>query len=77
MASFQDSGASGNKAQDDETTTQYLVPWTMLFGNIVQNKTLAQLLNVIQDIIITDTIINLKSFPEVCATKVLSKPMQS
>ena len=63
MASFQDSEESGNKAQDDETTTQYLVPWTMLFGTTVQNKTSAQLLNVILVIVTADTIINLKSFP--------------
>ena len=77
MASLRDSRESGNKSQDDETTTKYIVPCTMLFDTIIQNKTSPQLLNFILDIVIPDTMIGLKSFPKVCVNKVLSKPMQS
>ena len=58
MISSQYSGESVDGVQDDVSTTQHIVKFTMLVYTILQNKTSLWLLNFILYISVTATIIN-------------------
>ena len=47
MMIFQDSGVSGDKVQDEKTTTQHIVSCIIMVDTIVQKKTPSWLLNFI------------------------------
>ena len=53
MIILQDSGKSGEKLQDDVTTTKHIVVCTILVDTTVKNKASSFLLNVILDSRIT------------------------
>ena len=57
MTGLQDDVESVYEVKDDETTTQHLVPYTILVHTTVKNKTLSCLLNVILDSYGTATMI--------------------
>ena len=76
MIRLQDSMEWREKLHDNETTTQHLVPCTIMADNTVENKTSSLLLNVIPDNWINYTIINWKLLHKVFVPNINSKPIQ-